>query len=86
MEEARYVVGPHDLAGFTLNFYTALVTCSQISCPVVVEERLAMFKGSTTSQPTVTVPDEYDMLGCVTYVCVFIQGQTECCTPFLSLF
>ena len=43
------------MAGFSLNFFTTLITCSQIFCPVVVEERLAMSKNSSiTSKPTVT--------------------------------
>ena len=45
----------HNLAGFSSSLFTTLIACSQISCPVVVEERLAMSKNSsTTSKPTVT--------------------------------
>ena len=55
MEGAPSVERPHNLAGFRLNFYTTLIACSQITCLVVVEERLAMSKSSsTTSKPTVT--------------------------------
>ena len=56
MEGAPSVVRTHNLAGFSSNLSITLITCSQISSPVVVEERLAMSKdSSTTSKPTVTV-------------------------------
>ena len=48
MEGAPSVVTPHNLAGFSSNFSTTLSTCSQISCPVVVEEKLAISKNSST--------------------------------------
>ena len=55
MEGAPFVVRPHNLAGFSSNFSTTLITCSQISCPVVVEERFAMSKKfPATSRPTIT--------------------------------
>ena len=55
MEKAPSVVRPHYLAGFSSNFSTTLIACSQISCPVVVKQRLAMSKNSSTaSKPTVT--------------------------------
>ena len=47
MEGAPSVVTPHNLAGFSSNFLTTLSTCSQISCPVVVEKRLAISKNSS---------------------------------------
>ena len=48
MEGAPCVVTPHNLAGFSSKFSTTLSTCSQISFPVVVEERLAIYKNSST--------------------------------------
>ena len=55
MVGAPSVVRPYNLVGFSSNFCTTLITFSQISCTVVVEERLAMYKNSsTTSKPTVT--------------------------------
>ena len=52
---APAVVRPFNLSGFCSIFSTTLITCTQISCPVAVEERLAMSKySSTTSKPTAT--------------------------------
>ena len=54
MEGVPSVVRPHNLAGFCSSFSITLIACSHISCPVVVEERLAMYNdSSTTSKPTV---------------------------------
>ena len=55
IEGAPFVVTPHNLAGFISNFSTTLSICWQISCPVVVEERLVISKNSSTiSKSTVT--------------------------------
>ena len=55
MKGAQSGAWPHNLAGFSSNFSTTLITCSLIFCPVVVGERLAISKNSsTTSRPTVT--------------------------------
>ena len=48
MEGAPSVVTLHNLAGFSSNLSTTLSTCSQISCPAVVKERLAISKNSST--------------------------------------
>ena len=48
MEGAPSVVTPHNLVGFSSNFSTTLSTYSQMSCPVVVEERLAISTNSST--------------------------------------
>ena len=55
MEGAPCVVRPHNLAGFSSNVSTNLITCLQISGPAVVKERLTMStNSSTTLKPTVT--------------------------------
>ena len=55
MEGAPSVARPHNLAGFSTNFFTTLITCSDISSHVVKEEGLVKSKySSTTSKPTVT--------------------------------
>ena len=55
MEGAPSDVGTHDLAGFSLNLSSTQITCWQISCPVLVDERLVMsWDSSTTPKPTVT--------------------------------
>ena len=48
MEGVPSVVTPHNLAGFSWNFSITLSTCSEICYPVVVEERLAISKNSST--------------------------------------
>ena len=47
IEGTPSVVTQHNLAGFSSNFVTTLSICLQISCPVVVEERLAVSENSS---------------------------------------
>ena len=52
MKGAPSVGRPQNLAGFSLNLFTTLITCSHISCPVVVDERHAMSSNSSTASKT----------------------------------
>ena len=75
MEGAPSVVRPHNLAGFSSNISTNLITCSHICSRVVVEERLVMSKkliNDINAKRNGT--DEYDKIGCVTYVYALIES------------
>ena len=80
MEGAPSVARPCNFSGLSSKFFTNIITYTQTSCPIGVEERLAMSNNSSIlSKSTVTAMMNINMLsmGYVTYVYAFIQGQTD---------